>query len=95
MKKVIIYLLKFSIELCCSFCLFRNNHKGHKVLAVSDEDLLIKENITLDSYNNKFNEIEKNANLLKEKLEKELIKIDKLYNKVNNELKISFEKKHE
>ena len=28
-------------------------------------------------------------------MEKELIEIDKLYNKVNNELKISFEKKHE
>ena len=88
-------LLILNIELCCSFCLFRNKHKGHKILAVSDEDLLRKENITLESYNNKFNEIEKKANLLKEKLEKELIEIDKLYNKVNSELKISFEKKHE
>ena len=49
----------------------------------------------MESYNNKFNEIGKKANSLKEKLEEEIIEIDKLYNKVNNELKISFEKKHE
>ena len=89
------YKKLLNIELCCPFCYFRNIHIGHKLLAISDEDLLKKENITLESYNNKFNEISNKANSLKEKLEKELIEIDKLYNKVNNELKISFEKKHE
>ena len=76
----------YKIELCCSFCYFRNLHPGHKVLAICDEELLKKENITLESSTNQFNELLQNAISLKEKIEKEINEIDKLYDKVNNEL---------
>ena len=62
---------------------------------MSDEELLKKENLTLNSYNEQFKDISNKANSLKEKIEKEISEIDNLYDKVNNEMKISFKKKHE
>ena len=92
------YIYKFNffiIELCCSFCYFKNLHKNHRVVEASDENLLKNENITLESSFDKFNEISEKLNLLKNKIEKELNEIDKLYDKVNKELTKSFEIKHE
>ena len=64
-------------------------------MAICDEELLKKENITLESSTNQFNELLQNAISLKEKIENEINDIDKLYDKVNNELTKSYETKHE
>ena len=57
--------------------------------------MLRKENLTLNSYNEQFKDISNKANALKEKIEKEIREIDNLYEKVNDEMKNSFTKKHE
>jgi len=36
-------------ELCCAYCLYKNLHDEHKVLPVNDEELLKKENISLET----------------------------------------------
>ena len=59
MKKVIYLLLiiiLFYIELCCSHCLYENQHSNHKVLKIDDEESLKKENITIENSNKKFDE---------------------------------------
>ena len=44
MKKVIqFFLFNFNIELCCSYCLYKNLHKEHNVLEITNEKLLNKE----------------------------------------------------
>ena len=99
MKKVnkfyFINNLLSNIELCCPQCYYLNIHSGHKVLQIVDEELIKKEDITLDSSLKGFNEDIKKIISLKEKIENEINKIDKLYDKVMNEVTKSFEIKHE
>ena len=97
MNKVSLYIFKYLkiIELCCAICHFKNLHSGHKLIEIYDEDLLKKENITIESSIKDFNENIKKIDTLKESIEKEITEIDKLYDKVNNELIKSFELKHE
>ena len=47
--KYIFYLILNIIELCCFNCIFKNLHKGHKLIEISDEDTLQKENLTIES----------------------------------------------
>ena len=99
MKKVkyfilFIYLLS-NIELCCLQCYYLNFHNNHKILQISDEEMLKKENITLNSSINEFNENIIKAKNIKQNIEKEINEIDKLYDKVYKEVTKSFEKKHE
>ena len=76
-------------------CYFLNLHNGHKVYQITDEDSLKKENISIDFSMKDFNDNIKKVIDFKEKIENEIIKIDKLYEKVNNETKKYFELKHE
>ena len=72
-----------------------NNYTGHKLLLIDDEESLKKENISIESYSKEFNtNIEKTISL-KEKIQKEITEIDKLYDKVNKEVTDSFLEKHE
>ena len=93
MTKVNNKLILF-IELCCAICHFKNLHQGHKLLEIKDEESLNKENITIDSFTNDFNEIIKNVNNLKDKIEKEIYEINKCYDIVDNEIKKKFEEEH-
>ena len=43
--------------MCCAFCYFENLHKNHKLIKISDIESLNKENITIESVTNDFNEI--------------------------------------
>ena len=81
MKKVIYnnILIKFNIELCCAYCHYLNLHKGHKVIPINDEETIKKENINI---NKEFKKNSKKVINLKDKIENEIIKIDKLYKKV-------------
>ena len=59
MKKVInsLILLIYILELCCSYCLYQNLHKGNEVIPITDEEAIKKENINIK---NKYKEFEKN-----------------------------------
>ena len=80
-------------ELCCSICQFLNPHKEHKLLLINDEESLKKENITIDSAANDFDQNISGVNDLKQEIEKEIIKINNLYDNVNNEVIQYFEEK--
>ena len=54
-----------------------------------------KNNIDLISSTKKFNTISQKVISIKDKIEREIGKIDKLYDEVNSEIKNSFEIKHE
>ena len=54
-----------------------------------------KENITIDSSSNDFNNIIESLTKLKDKIEKEIINIDKEYDRVFNEVEKSYDKKRE
>ena len=61
-------------------------HDNHKILEVNDEENLIKENISIATSMNEFNKIIDNANGLKNKIEKEINEINKLYDKTIKDL---------
>ena len=93
MKKVIYIIIYKSfpfIELCCSFCFYKNIHCGHKLLEITDEESLKKENITIEESIKEFDGIIVKANELKEKNEEQINEINNLYEKVNNEVIKSF-----
>ena len=76
-------------------CHFMNIHKNHKLLRINDEEELRKENISIEG-SSKDLEVNKNKlEELKNKIEGEMVKIDKLYDKVDNEVTKSYEIKHE
>ena len=70
-------------------------HYKHKVLKISEEELLKKENITLESSTKIFNDIVNNIKTLKENIEKEISKINNLYDEVNSNLTKTYQEKHE
>ena len=76
-------------------CYYLNLHQGHKVLLINDEESLKKENITIESSTKQYNDLIGKTISLKEKIEKEITEIDKLYDKINKEVIKSFEIKHE
>ena len=81
MRKVNIIIL-ILIELCCTCCHFENLHNNHKLIKISDTQLLEKENIKIESTINEFNEVSKKSIELKEKIENEINRINKLKNYV-------------
>ena len=83
------------IELCCAYCYFKNLHKGHNILELSNEESLQKLNIRIESSKKEFDEISEKAKTLKSKIEKEINDINKLYDKTIEDLTKSFLLKHE
>ena len=83
------------IELCCCLCHFRKMHEGHKLCEINDQESLKKENITLNASSNDFNNILSKLNNLKDKIKKEIIKIDEAFDKVFDKVGKSYEKKIE
>ena len=72
-----------------------NLHNGHKVVPITDEDSLKKENIEIQSSTKEFNDNIQKISELKKKIENEVLEIDKLYEKVDNEVTQSFIAKYE
>ena len=70
-------------------------HEGHKLYEINDQDSLKKENITINSSSDDFNNIISKLNNLKDKIEKEIIIIDEAFDKIFNEVGKFYEKKHE
>ena len=61
------------IEICCSLCYIKNIHKNlhreHKLIELSDIESFNKENITIESVTNDFNQIFEKVIELKNKKE--------------------------
>ena len=70
-------------------------HKNHKIIEVSDEESLKRENITLENSTKNFDNLLSKIVSLKEKIEEEISKINNLFEKANDDLTKSFKKKHE
>ena len=68
---------------------------GHKLIELSDNESLKKENITIESASKEFNENSKKIIELKIKIEDEINKINNLYEKTIDDLTKSYLKKHE
>ena len=82
-------------EICCSMCHFKNLHNGHKLIEISNEEALKKENFSIENEMKDFNEISDKIIELKEKIENEIIKINNNFDKTMEDLKKSFQKKYE
>ena len=63
--------------------------------SIDDEEPLKKENITIESYSKELGDLNQKIINLKNLIEKEITQIDNTYSKVNDEIKKSFELKHE
>ena len=70
-------------------------YNNHKVLLITDEESLKKENITIESYTKEFDLIVEKAINLKNTIEKEITQINELYEKVDKEVTQTFLEKHE
>ena len=81
--------------LCCSYCHYLNLHKGHKVIPITDEETIKKENLDLNNSTKEFEKNSKKVGNLKNKIENEITEIDKLYEKVEKEISEYFKRKHE
>ena len=92
---IIHYIILSYIELCCSYCYYKNIHCGHKLLEVNDEESLKKENISIEESKKEFNEIITRSLELNKKIEQQITEINNLYDKVNDEVTKSFVLKHE
>ena len=73
----------------------KNLHKNHKIIEVSDEESLKKENITLENSSKNFDNLLSKIVSLKEKIEEEISKINNLFEKANDDLTKSFKIKHD
>ena len=70
-------------------------HNGHKLINIDDEELLKKENISLNSSINELNKYNENINNLNEKIENEITEINIIYDNIEKEISKTYEKKHQ
>ena len=92
MKKVNKYYL-ILLEPCCSLC--KDLHKNHKLIEINDIEALQKENITIESVKNIFNDIYDEIVSLKNKILKEIKNVDVSYEKALEDIRNGYIKKHE
>ena len=70
-------------------------HNNHKVIPINNEELLKKENISIEYSTKQYNEINQKLIKIKDNIEEEIIEIDKLYDKIYDDITKSFQKKME
>ena len=80
--------------MCCTVCYFKNLHYGHKLLEINDEKELKMQKISIEDSSKDYTIVTDKINKLKEKIEKEISEIDKIYYNVNKEVSDSFAEKH-
>ena len=76
-------------------CTFDNLHQNHKILKVSDEEGLKKENLSAEILMNDFDKIVEKGKELKNKIEKEINDINKLYDKTIDDITKTYKRRHE
>lgn len=81
-------------ELCCSLCQFLKPHIEHKLILISDEESLKKENMTIESSADDCKKNNEKLENLKQKILKEITKINDLFDNTNNKIVQYFEEKH-
>ena len=72
-----------------------NLHNGHKVIPISDEEALKKENLSINDYIKDYDLYAQNVQKVKNKIENEIKEINISYEKIDKEVSKSFELKHE
>ena len=72
-----------------------NLHQKHKILRIDDEENLKKENLTIEFSQKEFDADIQKLDILKNSIEKEMMAIDKEYERVNDETTKSFNSKRE
>ena len=83
------------IELLCSLCFFNSKHdKKHHIIDINKKESLEDNDISYKELISEFGEIFQKAKNLKLKIEKEIEKIDNSYKKIENEIILSFKKRH-
>ena len=73
----------------------KNNHYSHKIIEIEDEESLKKENISIEVSKKQLGELYEKINTVKERIEKEMEEINKIYDKTFSEVTKSYEIKHE
>ena len=73
----------------------KNNHYSHKIIEIEDEESLKKENISIEVSKKQLNGLFEKINTVKERIEKEMEEINKIYDKTFSEVTKSYEIKHE
>ena len=73
----------------------KNNHYSHKIIEIEDEESFKKENISIEVSKKQLIELFEKINTVKERIEKEMEEINKLYDKTFSEVTKSYEIKHE
>ena len=81
--------------MCCLFCFYKNMHQNHKLIELSDNESLKKENINIDSNNQELIDVNEKIVELKNKIESEIEKINSLFDKTMEEVTKSYKRKHE
>ena len=76
-------------------CFFKKFHINHKILTIDDEESLKNENISIEDSMKNYEEHKNKIDELKNKLENEMIIIDKLYDNTDKLITKSYEIKHE
>ena len=64
-------------------CYFSNIHNKNKILKIEDEETLKRENISIEYSTKDFNENKNRIEEIKNKIEKEIIEINKSYDKID------------
>ena len=95
MKKVILILFIFNLELCCALCYFRNLHQNHKVIEINDHEILKQNNISLENEENDLNIFIEESYRIKDQILKEMKLIDQTFDDLNTEITNCFKKKQE
>ena len=81
--------------MCCLFCFYKNMHQNHKLIELSDDESLKKENINIESKNQKLIDVNEKIIKLKNKIESGVGKINSLFDKTMEEVTNSYKRKHE
>ena len=84
--KVRKYINFKTLALCCYLCYFRKLHEDHKVFEIIDEESLKKCNITIEHSKADHNRILEKTTNVKNIIEEEIDKINKLYEKTFEEI---------
>ena len=81
--------------MCCLFCFYKNMHQNHKLIELSDDESLKKENINIESKNQELIDVNEKIVKLKNKIESEIEKINSLFDKTMEEVTNSYKRKYE
>jgi len=76
-------------------CYFSNIHNKHKILRIDDEKAFKKQNISIEGSTKDFLENKTKIEETKNKIENEIIELNKSYDKVDKEVTESYKLKHE